>query len=84
MIDKEIEALAKAVVKAAMKPDAALADMTEALKTLAAYHAILLKYKAKEDPDGDEPSFTDFTKQLEEVKNGSPKVRGRRGTGIPS
>ena len=85
MIEKEIEALAKAIATEAKGAAVALCDKTEALKTLVAYHAILLKYKQKHDPDEDEPNFGEFAKQIEEVTNvSSPKVRGRRGTGLAS
>jgi hypothetical protein len=88
MIENEINKLAKEIAKKAMASDVPLADMTEALKILATWHAILLKYKQKQDDGDGSPTFEDFTEQLKTVEaspNGSsPKVRGRRGTGLSS
>jgi hypothetical protein len=84
VIDKEINALAKAVAKKAASDATSLEEATEALKALASWHAILLKYKQKKDDNEDEePNFGDFAKQIEEVANGgsAPKVRGRRRAG---
>ena len=82
-IDQDIEALAAHVATEAVKSGKGaprFGDKVDALKTLAAYYAIVVKLRGKPAEKDDTPTFEDFAAQVHGAENGSrAKVRGGRG-----
>lgn len=81
-IDQDIEALAAHVAAEAMKSGIKGAprfgEKVDALKTLAAYYAIVAKTRGKMVEKDDTPTFEDFAAQVHGADNGREKVRGSR------
>jgi hypothetical protein len=77
-IDDDIGALAAHVATEAVKSGKGaprFGEKVDALKTLAAYLAIVSKNRSKTPERDDTPTFEDFAAQVEEVGNGRAKVR---------
>jgi hypothetical protein len=82
VIDQDIEALAAHVATEAVKTGKGaprFGDKVDALKTLAAYYAILMKSRGKKVEPDDTPTFEDFAAQVHGADNGRAQVRGGRG-----
>lgn len=81
-IDDDISTLAAHVATEAVKSGKGaprFGEKVDALKTLAAYLAIVNKNRSKTPERDDTPTFEDFAAQVEEVGNGRAKVRDSRG-----
>ena len=83
-IDTDIDALASHVAREAVKTgtDAPpFEEKVEALKTLTAYRAMLLRRKATVggDEDEDTPSFDQFAAEIKDAENGQVATRSNRG-----
>lgn len=79
---KALNKLATKVAEKAADDNTAIQESTDALKALTPYLALLLKHKSA-DKEGEQPSFLDFQKSFEQIKeqsevlNGAAAVPGR-------
>ena len=83
-IDSDIDALASHVAKEAVKTgtDAPpFEEKVEALKTLTAYRAMLIRRKATvgSDEDDETPNFENFALGIKDAENGEVATRSNRG-----
>jgi hypothetical protein len=79
----DIERLAKAVAKEALKPDTDLPSRLEALKILAPIYVVLMKRKGAEDAETDEPSMGDIQSRLRVVEE-ADDGRTEGGRAVPT
>lgn len=80
----ELDTLAAKIAKNAALSDTSLQESVDALKALTSYYAATQKVDAKgggDEPDEDAPTFSNFSAQIAEPKeglNGRTQIRGRR------
>ena len=79
-LKSELDKLAKVILDRANQPDTALADVTDAFKSVRDYYLNDAKLKNKAPPEeADEESFAGFQERLSEVENGGAEVGSHRG-----